>query len=416
MSRPPDAAARRLMERLDLLAGFSDEPDALTRLYLSPAHAHAAAQVMEWMREAGMSARIDAVGNVVGRYEGRERSAPALLIGSHIDTVRQAGRYDGPLGVLVGIAAVEEVAARGIRPAAAIEVIAFGDEEGVRFPTTLSGSRALAGAFDPASLDMRDEDGVTLREALLHFGCDPSGIASLARRPEDVVGYVEVHIEQGPVLEREGLPVGVVTAIAGATRATTEVRGEPGHAGTVPMALRRDALAAAAEMVLAVEAVGKSEPDLVATVGRIAAAPGAVNVVAGRAEFTIDLRHPVDRRREAAFEEVGRRLSEIGRRRGVRAEMRLTHAAPAVPCSPWLIDALAAAVTAAGLPVRLLPSGAGHDAMALAPLCPIGMLFVRCRGGVSHNPAEAITAEDAGAALDVLLRLLLQLMDRTEPR
>ncbi len=415
MTRPSDTAGR-MMERLDLLAGFSDEPDGLSRLYLSPAHAHAAAQVLAWMREAGMSARLDAVGNVIGRYEGRDETAPALIIGSHIDTVRNSGRYDGPLGVLVGIAAVEELAAMGIRPASAIEVVAFGDEEGVRFPTTLSGSRALAGAFDPASLDMRDEDGVTLREALLRFGCDPAEIAHLARRPEEVLGYVEVHIEQGPVLEREGLPVGVVTAIAGATRATVEVSGEAGHAGTVPMALRRDALAAAAEMVLAVEAVGKSEPDLVATVGRIAAAPGAVNVIPGRAEFTIDLRNPDDSRREAAVGEVGRRLSEIARRRGVGADMALIHAAPAVVCSPWLIEALAGAVTAAGLPVRRLPSGAGHDAMALAPLCPIGMLFVRCRGGVSHNPAEAITAEDAGAALDVLLRFLLQLMDRTEQR
>ncbi|MYZ46500.1 allantoate amidohydrolase [Rhizobiales bacterium L72] len=398
------------MARLDALARFSDEEGHLARTFLSPAHRCAADRVKAWMEEAGMTARIDAIGNVVGRYEGRRPGAPALLIGSHLDTVRRAGRYDGSFGVLTAVAAVAELSARGMRFETAVEVIAFGDEEGVRFPTTLSGSRAIAGTFDAAALDLVDDRGITLRDALAAFGCDPAAIGAVARRPEDILGYVEVHIEQGPVLEREGLAVGVVTAIAGASRAAIDVAGEAGHAGTVPMGLRRDALAAAAEMVLAVESTGRSAPDLVATVGRLVAEPGAVNVIPGRAAFTVDLRHPEDAVREAAIAALEGRIREIATRRGVRAEIRPTHAARATRCDPGMIAALSRAVAEAGLPVRLLPSGAGHDAMAVAALCPVGMLFVRCAGGVSHDPAEAVDQADAGAALDVLLRFLLNVL------
>ncbi len=247
-----------LMARLDQLATFSDDPDRLTRLYLSPAHRQAMDPVMAWMQAAGMTTRIDAVGNVVGRYEADRAGAATVLIGSHIDTVIDAGKYDGNLGVLAGIAAVEALHREGLRLPVAIEVIAFGDEEGVRFPTALTGSRAVAGTLDPNLLDARDRDGVAVREALAAAGCDARAYASCARAPGDVLGYLEVHIEQGPVLEAEGLPLGVVTAINGATRARVQVKGEAGHAGTVPMALRRDALAAAAEMVLAVEREGRA--------------------------------------------------------------------------------------------------------------------------------------------------------------
>jgi hydantoinase/carbamoylase family amidase len=394
------------MARLEELATFSDEEGRLTRLYLSPAHGRAMRQIAAWMTAAGMAARSDPVGNVIGRYEAREPGAPALLIGSHIDTVVDAGRYDGALGVLAGIAAVAALQEAGERLPVALEMIAFGDEEGVRFPTTLTGSRALAGTLDPGALEARDGEGVSLREALAAAGCDGDAFASCARRPEDTVAYLEVHIEQGPVLEAEGLPIGVVSAINGATRWGVEVRGEAGHAGTVPMALRRDALAAAAEMVLAVEREGRAMEDLVATVGQIEARPGAVNVVPGEVRFTVDLRAPSDAVRNAAGAVLEASFAAIAERRGLTLAIARFHDAAAVSCDPALIEQLSAAVGRAGMAQRLLPSGAGHDAMALAALCPIAMLFVRCEHGISHNPAEAISVADADLAVRVLLDFL----------
>jgi len=395
-----------LMARLHELARFSDEPDRLTRLYLSPAHRRAMGQVAAWMTEAGMAVRIDAVGNVVGRYEASQPDAPAVLIGSHIDTVIDAGKYDGALGVLAGIAAVDALRRAGERLPVAIEVIAFGDEEGVRFPTTLTGSRTIAGTLAPGVLEARDADGVSLREALAAAGCNGDAFAGCARRPEDTLAYLEVHIEQGPVLEAENLPVGVVTAINGASRWRVEVTGEAGHAGTVPMALRRDALAAAAEMVLAVEREGRAMEDLVATVGQIEARPGAVNVVPGEVRFTLDLRAPSDAVRKAAGAVLDETFAAIAERRGVTLAIERFQDAAAVSCDPALIEQLTAAIERAGVAPRLLPSGAGHDAMALAALCPIAMLFVRCARGISHNPAEAISAADADLAVRVLLDFL----------
>jgi hydantoinase/carbamoylase family amidase len=392
-----------LMARLDELATFSDEDGRLTRLYLSPAHRRAMRQVAAWMAEAGMAARLDPVGNVIGRYEGLRPGAPAILIGSHIDTVIDAGRYDGALGVLAGIAAVGALDRAGERLPVALEVVAFGDEEGVRFPTTLTGSRALAGTFDPGALDARDSEGVSLRAALAAAGCDGDAFDGCARRPEDTVAYLEVHIEQGPVLEAEGLPLGVVSAINGATRWRVEVNGVAGHAGTVPMALRRDALAAAAEMVLAVEREGRAMEDLVATVGQLEVWPGAVNVVPGGVRFSIDVRAPSNAVREAALAVLEATFTSIAERRGAALAIERFHDAGAVSCDPALIEQLSAAVGRAGLAPRLLPSGAGHDAMALAALCPIGMLFVRCAGGISHHPAEAISVADADLAVRVLL-------------
>ncbi|MBR0932714.1 allantoate amidohydrolase [Bradyrhizobium jicamae] len=393
----------RVMARLEELAALTDEPGALTRLYLSPAHRRAADSLIGWFRELGVAASIDAIGNVVARYEAATSGAPALIIGSHIDTVRNAGKYDGNLGVAAGLVAVEELARRGERLPFAIEIVAFGDEEGVRFPVTLSGSRALAGAFDPTSLDQRDEDGVTLREALIAFGCDPDGIAAIARRPADVLGFLEVHIEQGPVLETERLPVGIVTAINGATRLAVEMRGVAGHAGTVPMALRRDALACAAEGLVAVEELARGDEGLVATVGRIEARPGAVNVIPGEVRFTIDLRSPDDARRRAAVARIRERLAAIAAARDVALDIATTHEAGACACDPAIIAQVEQAVVRHGLRPLRLASGAGHDTMAVAALCPVGMLFVRCAGGVSHSPAEKITAADADVAMRVLL-------------
>jgi allantoate deiminase len=399
------------MERLDALARHSDEPGKLTRLYLSAAHKAAGEEFAGWMREAGLAVSIDALGTVVGRYESAIPGAPALLLGSHIDTVRDAGRYDGALGVIAGLIAVEKLTKRGEKFPFAIEVVAFGDEEGVRFPTTLTSSRALAGNFDPAVLDVCDADGVSLRKALIAFGGDPAAVARVTKSREEVLAYVEVHIEQGPVLESANLPVGVVTAINGVRRLAVAVIGEAGHAGTVPMRLRRDALAAAAEMVLAVERVANALLDVVATVGRMEVFPCAVNVIPGSVEFTIDVRSPDDKHRDAATKEITRSIRKIAADRLVELSISTTHEAPATPCSPVMIDALAQAVKHFGLAIRLLPSGAGHDAMAMAQLCPIGMLFVRCAGGISHNPKEAISLQDA----DICVRILLEFLRNFKP-
>ena len=321
---------------------------------------------------------------------GERPGQPTLLLGSHIDTVRDAGHYDGNLGVVAAIEAVAALHAAGERLPFAIEVIAFGDEEGVRFPSKLTGSRAVAGTFEPQSLDITDQHGVHLEAALRSFGCDPAAIPALARRREDVLGYVELHIEQGPVLEELKLPVGIVTAIAGASRFRIEVVGEAGHAGTVPMSLRKDALAAAAEMILAVErrAAGATEPALVATVGAVEASPGAPNVVPGKATFALDIRAPIDADRLKAIEELVAAFATLAARRHVRVKVEKFYDEPAVACDPGLVEALEAAVQRAGLAPHRLPSGAGHDGLAIAALCPIAMLFVRCKGGISHNPAE----------------------------
>ncbi|MDW8469750.1 MAG: hydantoinase/carbamoylase family amidase [Burkholderiales bacterium] len=269
------------MQRADALARFSELAGGVTRVSLSPEQRAANEAVLGWMREAGMRARLDAVGNCVGRYEGERDDLPCLMIGSHLDTVRDAGRYDGILGVLAGIECVHALAAAGVRLPFAIEVVGFADEEGVRFGTTFLGSKAVAGTFDPAALEATDRDGVRLADAMRAFGLDPARIGEAAHPRGSVLAYAELHIEQGPVLEAEGLPVGVVTAIAGATRYRLEIEGVAGHAGTVPMRLRRDALAAAAECALAVESRAAADPDIVATVGILEALPGAMNVIPG---------------------------------------------------------------------------------------------------------------------------------------
>jgi allantoate deiminase len=397
------AAAREVMARIETLAHVSDEPHALTRLYLSPAHREAVGLVRGWMEEAGMSAAVDDAATVVGRYEAASGpGAPALLLGSHIDTVRDAGKYDGNLGVVAAIAAVDGLRREGLRLPFAIEVLAFGDEEGARFPVTLTGSRAVAGTFDPRSLEAVDPDDVTLADALRAFGCDPARLGLATRRPGETLGYVELQIEQGPVLEAEGLPVGVVTAINGASRFAVRVGGMAGHAGTVPMRLRRDALAAAAEMIVALDERARSVPDLVATVGIIDNRPGVPNVISAEASFTIDIRHPDDAVRLDAIQGVDDELHAIADRRFVRVASRQTYDAPAASCAPALVDRLEVAVARAGVRPFRLPSGAGHDGLAVQALCPIGMLFVRCRGGISHNPAESVTEADVGVALAVL--------------
>ena len=403
------ALGETIAARLAELAGVSDEDGALTRLYLSRAHRKAAELVMRWMREAGLSARIDAVGNVVGRREATREGARTLILGSHIDTVQNAGAYDGNLGV---VTAIEVVGALKGRPLPfAIEVVAFGDEEGVRFPSALGGSRALSGVFDPAILDERDAEGISRRDALIAFGCDPGRIAQEARSPGDVLGYVEVHIEQGPVLEAEGRPVGVVTGISGACRGAVRVIGESAHAGTTPMPLRHDALIAAGLMIAAVDGRARLDRDLVATVGRLEIPHAAANTIPGAVSFTLDIRASDDEVRHAAVRDIGARIREIADARQLKAEIELGYEAPFARCDPALSDALAASVERAGVDVRRLPSGAGHDAMAFKDRIPFAMLFVRCKAGVSHNPAEYASSQD----IDVAAHVLLDFIERLAP-
>jgi allantoate deiminase len=397
-------AGARLMARLDAFAAFTDEPGRLTRLFLSDAHRRAAVAFVAWCGEAGLAARIDAAGNVVARYEGKREGAPALMLGSHIDTVRDAGRYDGNYGALAALAVVDTLRAGGERLDHAIEIVAFGDEEGVRFRTTLTGSRALAGAYLEEALDQRDSGGVAMRDALKAFGGDPDKAGSI--RANTVAAFVEAHIEQGPVLEAEGLPLGIVTAINGATRLEVGVDGMAGHAGATPMNLRRDALTAAAEMALAIEARARRETDLVATVGRLEVWPGATNVIPGHVQFSVDVRAPDDERRAAALDEMKTRIDAIAAARGVSASLAKTHEANAFVCDPRIVSGLTRVVEQLGVSPRLLPSGAGHDTMVMGGLCPAGMLFVRCKGGISHNPLESITVEDCAFGLAALTRFV----------
>ncbi|MGF1629739.1 MAG: allantoate amidohydrolase [Kiloniellaceae bacterium] len=397
---------------VDGWASYSEDEEKLTRVFLSPQHKACALAVKSAMRAAGMTARIDAIGNVVGRYEAAEPGARTLITGSHIDTVRDAGAYDGNLGVALPIACIAELDSRDLRLPYAIEVIAFGDEEGVRFPTTLSGSRTIAGTIDLSVLSVTDAEGTSLKDALVHFGCDPAAIAPEARRKEDVLAFVEVHIEQGPVLEAEGLPVGTVTAINGASRFSITLEGMAGHAGTVPMHLRRDALAGAAEMIAAIEQRAAAEEGLVATVGRLAVAPGAINVIPGKVTFSLDIRAPENAQRNAAVAALKEKLAAVAKRRGLALDIELLYEEGAVACDPGLMDELDRAIERQGFRALRLPSGAGHDAMALSALCPIAMLFVRCGGGISHNPLESITAEDAEAAA----RVFLDFLENVDPK
>lgn len=397
---------RAISKHIDELAKVSADAERLTRIYLTPTHREAVDLVVQWMRNAGMNTRLDAVGSVVGRYEGQSAGAPSVLLGSHIDTVRNAGKYDGNLGVLTAIAVVGRLHASGTRLPFAVEVIAFGDEEGVRFTSTLGGSRALAGAFDPKILEERDSDGITRREALIAFGSDPRKIAAEARDPGKTLAYLEVHIEQGPVLEAEKLPLAVVTAINGASRGSVTVTGRSGHAGTVPMTMRQDALLATAEMALAIEARARQETDLVATVGRVEIANAATNTVPGQVIFTLDVRSPSDTKRKAALADIKAQIKAIALRRQVKAQVSITYDAPAATCDARLSDALADAMAGEGLTPRRMPSGAGHDAMAFRGRIPFTMLFVRCKGGISHHPDEFASTDDIDKAARVLEHFL----------
>jgi allantoate deiminase len=401
----PAALGTRAEAMVAELAAISAEPGRLVRLFLTPEHRRAADLVAGWMRAAGLAVSEDALGTVRGRFGG---ATQRLLIGSHIDTVVDAGKYDGPLGVIAGILAAEYFAHAKADLPFGLDILAFGDEEGSRFPATLTSSSACAGVFERDALASTDRAGVTLEQALRSYGKDPSGISAAAYSRSEAAGYVEVHIEQGPVLEANSAALGVVTGIVGQARLRVTVTGEAGHAGTVPMTLRRDAYAGAAEMALALENITRQHPQdgMVGTVGRIEADPGAVNIIPGRVRFTVDLRSLTDSLREQAINRFAAQADRIARTRGLKIAIESFHEIATAHCAPALQEALAASIAELGhTPIRL-PSGAGHDAQVMARLCPSAMLFVRCRGGVSHNPAELASVADMGAAIAALIRFI----------
>jgi allantoate deiminase len=389
------SAAARAMARADELAACSERAGEITRRYGTPELVAARELLEAWMLEAGLRTRVDRAGNLIGTLGAGER--PAVVIGSHFDTVVDAGRYDGNLGILLGIGCAEELA--GADPAHDLTVVAFCDEEGTRFPTAYFGSRAFLGAPLPDGA-LTDAEGATLAA-----GIDIAGNAAAepgSGLPANAVAYLEAHIEQGPVLEAEGHPLGIVTAITGGAKLTVTLTGTAGHAGTVPMGLRRDAFSAAAEIALAVERLARDDGEAVATVGEVAVAPGAANVIPGRAAISIDLRHPDDGRRGRLLGRVREIVADVAARRGVEAAVDVVHDERSVVCDPALGERMRRAARSIGLDPPSLASGAGHDAVVLSDHVPVAMLFVRCAGGISHNPAESVTEDDVAAALAVL--------------
>lgn len=399
-----DALGARAEEMIEALGVISAEPGRLVRRFLTPEHRCAAELVARLMRDAGLSVDEDALGTVRGRLAGA--GARRLLVGSHIDTVANAGKYDGPLGVVAGILAAGHFAVSGRTPPVGIDVLAFGDEEGSRFPTTLASSSAIAGQLGVTRLQQVDDDGVTLADALVAYGKEPRAIPDAAYRRDEVAAYVEVHIEQGPVLETCGQPLGVVTAIVGQTYLEVELVGEAGHAGTVPMNLRRDALAGAAEIVGLTEELGRSSRDTVATIGRLSVGPNAPNVIPSRVALTLDLRSASDEVRDEIAGRFRTGVQAIADRRRLGLTITQTRDVRTTICHPRLQDQLAAAVAAVGAEPPRLASGAGHDGLAMAALCPVGMLFVRCRGGISHNPLEYASPRDMGLAVAALIAFI----------
>ncbi|WP_253201953.1 allantoate amidohydrolase [Subtercola sp. PAMC28395] len=406
-------SALSILARCDELAAHSTLPGGLiNRVYLSNEHRAVNALAAQWMIEAGMHTWQDAAGNQCGRLEGHVPGLPALLLGSHLDTVPSAGRYDGILGVLIAIAVVDRLHSRGTELPFALEVVAFGDEEGTRFGRALLGSRALAGTFDPDWLDLSDADGISLRDAYRAFGLDAAKIGDAARVADDLIGYLEAHIEQGPYLEEADHALGIVSSIAGARRFAITVTGQAGHSGT-PFDRRHDALAGASEIITLIERSAR-DAGLIATVGHLEVFPNAVNVIPGRVELSLDLRAELDTERDDVFDRLSHEVTQICHSRGLTLDIRQTHNAPAVACSPGLRKAIAAGIAATGqADAQLLLSRAGHDGMAVGDLTEIAMLFIRCRGGVSHHPDEHVTDVDVASATDAFESAVLALAGAT---
>jgi allantoate deiminase len=413
-----EPALARLLSRIETLGAITDTPGLLTRTFLSPANLRAARQVMAWMEEAGMRTEHDAGGTVRGILDGSQCPATEstiphppsvlhgtpLLLGSHLDTVTDAGKYDGALGVLIALAALEVTGPLGFP----VHVLGFSDEEGARFHATYLGSRACVGMLGDDMLAIRDARGVSLGEALEREGWHDAA-ASFSYEGSSSRGYVEVHIEQGRVLEELGEPVCAVSAICGQSRLAMTLLGQADHAGTTPMELRRDALAGAAECLLAAEKLARENPALVATVGKLDVKPGASNAIPGEVRFTLDFRHPVDASREKLLGDLLAEFSRIADGRGLQLAWDLVQANAAVPCDPALTGRLLDCAGNVTGTRRTLPSGAGHDAVMMATAMPVAMLFVRCRAGLSHHPDESASPEDIGVALRVLVDFLRSL-------
>jgi len=406
--------AARIVARCREIAEYTEIPGEITRLFLTPPMHEVHALLRDWMEAAGMTVRIDAIGNLRGFWPGLVPGSPRLLIGSHLDTVPNAGAFDGVLGVVLAVAIIEEL--RGDLLPFAIEVIGFSEEEGVRFSKPFLGSLALVGKLDTETLARTDRHGISLRQAIDDYGLDPTPLPA-ATLAGEAFAYLEIHIEQGPLLESEETSLGVVEALVGQTRMELIFTGQANHAGTTPMHLRHDAIAAAAEWITAVERYASSHDGLVATVGKLEAAPGAGNVIAGQVIASLDVRHADDKIREASVLAILKRADKAAKGRGVHVSCNRQLEQPAVPLDLHLTALLSKAATEAGFPARSMTSGAGHDAMILAPAVPSAMLFLRSPGGLSHHPKETVLPQDVEAALATAMEFLAQLRDhRTNPK
>ena len=400
----------RLWKRLSELAEIGKhEGGGVARLSFTEEERAAKDLVASYMQEAGLSVREDAVGNLFGRREGSDPDAPAVLMGSHIDSVMNGGDFDGPLGVLGGIEVLQAMDEEGIETEHPVEVVAFTDEEGARFSLGMIGSRALTGTLSPEDLRHEDKNGISIEQAMSDAGLDPDKIGDAARSPDSLAAYLELHIEQGKVLEGENLPVGVVTGIAGPVWLRLSFTGEAGHAGTTPMGARHDALAAAAEVIRIVEEEASATGSTVGTVGQVEAKPGGINIIPGGVEISLDLRDIDESVRDGVERRIRERAGEVCEKRGIDLSFGELQRLPPAPCSEEIQASIAAACEAEGIRTFSLPSGAGHDGMHVAELCPMGMIFIRSKGGVSHNPKEWSSQEDCEAGCKILYLTVLDL-------
>jgi allantoate deiminase len=406
--------AARIITRCREIAACTEVPGEITRLFLTPPMHNVHALLRDWMEATGMTVRVDAVGNLRGLWPGLSPDSPRLLIASHLDTVPNAGAFDGILGVVLGVAIIEELRSQ-LLPFA-IEVIGFSEEEGVRFSKPFLGSLALVGELDAKTLARTDRNGISVAQAIQAYGLDPAQLPAAALANE-TFAYLEFHIEQGPVLENEDTSLGIVEALVGQTRMELIFAGQANHAGTTPMHLRHDAMGAAAEWIVAVEDYASSHHGLVATVGKVEATPGAGNVIAGKVTASLDIRHADDSVREASVIAILQLAETAATRRGVHVTSSKQLEQPAVPLDPHLATLLNKSATQAGFQGRRMTSGAGHDAMILAPRIPSAMLFLRSPGGLSHHPDETVLPQDVEAALATAMKFLAQLRDdRTNPK
>lgn len=403
--------AEEVLARCQKLASYSEDAGSTRRTFLSPPTRQCHAEITRWMEPLGAKVQVDAAGNLRGYFPAEGSAAPRLLMGSHLDTVPNAGAYDGIIGVVLAVSVLEALSGRKLP--FGIEVVGFSEEEGVRFGTPFIGSRALVGRLDADLLDREDARGISMRKAIEDFGLKPAEIPQAALK-DDTLGYLEFHIEQGSVLENLGQPLGVVEAIVGQSRLSFTFVGRANHAGTTPMNLRYDALAAAAEWITAIERRAQTIPGLVATVGSVEAEPGAPNVIAGEACVSLDVRHSIDDLRKRAVEDMIREAEQIAQRRGLSLRWSTLLSQPAVPMDPFLTGQCEEAIRKAGCEPHRMVSGAGHDAMILAEKVPSAMIFLRSPGGISHNPKESVLVEDVARALESGLHLLDQLVHSPE--